>query len=423
MERAIIGRVSADDDSTEAGPRMTRFLLVFSGQVFSLFGSELVQFALIWWLTQASGSATTLATAAMLGLLPPVVLGPLAGTLVDRSNRRLVMMAADGVIAAATLVLAVLFALGLARVGHVYALMFVRALGATFHWPAMQASTTLMVAPRHLARVAGVSQALRGVANVAMPPLAALLLASLPLAAILAIDVATALVAITPLVFVSVPQPERRDPGDASSVWADLRSGVRFVWEWRGLAVLLALVSILHFWAAPAFALTPIVVTRTFGRGADGLAWTQSAMGVGFLVGGLLLGAWGGFRRRIVTVVLGISILGVSLGVIGALPRSAFWGLVGAVFVAGVVAPVVVGSFQAIQQAVVPPQMQGRVLSLARSGMDAMSPLGMVAAGPVADGLGIGRWYLLTGAIMVLMAGAASLVPAVMSLERRGVDP
>ena len=423
MERAIIGRVSADDDSTEAGPRMTRFLLVFSGQVFSLFGSELVQFALIWWLTQASGSATTLATAAMLGLLPPVVLGPLAGTLVDRSNRRLVMMAADGVIAAATLVLAALFALGLARVGHVYALMFVRALGATFHWPAMQASTTLMVAPRHLARVAGVSQALRGVANVAMPPLAALLLASLPLAAILAIDVATALVAITPLVFVSVPQPERRDPGDASSVWADLRSGVRFVWEWRGLAVLLALVSILHFWAAPAFALTPIVVTRTFGRGADGLAWTQSAMGVGFLVGGLLLGAWGGFRRRIVTVVLGISILGVSLGVIGALPRSAFWGLVGAVFVAGVVAPVVVGSFQAIQQAVVPPQMQGRVLSLARSGMDAMSPLGMVAAGPVADGLGIGRWYLLTGAIMVLMAGAASLVPAVMSLERRGVDP
>ena len=402
---------------------MTRFLLVFSGQVFSLFGSELVQFALIWWLTQASGSATTLATAAMLGLLPPVVLGPLAGTLVDRSNRRLVMMAADGVIAAATLVLAVLFALGLARVGHVYALMFVRALGATFHWPAMQASTTLMVAPRHLARVAGVSQALRGVANVAMPPLAALLLASLPLAAILAIDVATALVAITPLVFVSVPEPERRDPGDASSVWADLRSGVRFVWEWRGLAVLLALVSILHFWAAPAFALTPIVVTRTFGRGADGLAWTQSAMGVGFLVGGLLLGAWGGFRRRIVTVVLGISILGVSLGVIGALPRSAFWGLVGAVFVAGVVAPVVVGSFQAIQQAVVPPQMQGRVLSLARSGMDAMSPLGMVAAGPVADGLGIGRWYLLTGAIMVLMAGAASLVPAVMSLERRGVDP
>ena len=103
------------------------------------------------------------------------------------------MMAADAAIAAATLVLAALFALGVARVGHVYALMLVRALGVTFHWPAMQASTTLMVPERHLARVAGTSHALRGIANVSMPPLAALLLASVPLSAILAIDVATAL--------------------------------------------------------------------------------------------------------------------------------------------------------------------------------------------------------------------------------------
>ena len=177
-----------------------------------------------------------------------------------------------------------------------------------------------------------------------------------------------------------------------------------------------------HFWAAPAFALTPIVVTRLFGRGAVGLAWTQSAMGMGFLVGGLLLGVWGGFRRRIVTVLLGISLLGASLAGIGALPRSAFWGVVGAVFVAGVVAPVVVGSFQAIQQAVVPPDMQGRVLSLARSGMDSMSPIGMAVAGPVADALGIQRWYLLTGAVMVVMAGATLLVPTVMGLERRGEE-
>ena len=122
---------------------MGAFLLVFGGQVLSLFGSELVQFALIWWLTQESGSATTLAVAALVGLLPPVVLGPLVGALVDRWNRRRVMMGADAVIAAATLVLAALFALGVARVGHVYALLFVRALGVTFHWPAMQASTTM----------------------------------------------------------------------------------------------------------------------------------------------------------------------------------------------------------------------------------------------------------------------------------------
>ena len=152
-----------------------------------------------------------------------------------------------------------------------------------------------------------------------------------------------------------------------------------------------------------------------------GLAWTQSAMGMGFLVGGLLLGVWGGFRRRIVTVVVGISLLGVSLAVIGALPLSAFRGVVGAVFFAGVVTPVVVGSFQAIQQAVVPPDMQGSVLSLARSGMDAMSPIGMAVAGPVADALGIQLWYQLTGTVMVLMAGATLLVPTLKGLERRGV--
>ncbi len=404
---------------------MGAFLLVFGGQVLSLFGSELVQFALIWWLTQASGSATTLAVAALVGLLPPVVLGPLVGALVDRWNRRRVMMAADGMIAAATLALAGLFALGVAQVGHVYALLFVRALGATFHWPAMQASTTLMVPERHLARVAGISQALRGIANVAMPPLAALLLVSLPLSAILAIDVVTALLAIAPLVFVSVPQPKRAPDGgerEAPSVWIDLRSGFRFVWEWRGLTVLISVICVLHFWAAPAFALTPIVVTKLFGKGAAGLAWTQSAMGAGFLVGGLQLALWGGFERRILTVILGITLLGASLAAVGVLPRTAFWGLVAAVFVAGVMAPIVVGSFQAIQQAVVPPEMQGRVFSLARSGMDAMSPLGMAVAGPVADAVGVQRWYLATGGVMVLMAAATLLFPAVMRLERQGAD-
>ena len=363
----------------------------------------------------------------MVGLLPPVLLGPLVGTLVDRWDRRRVMIAADAGIAAATLVLAFLFALGLVRVGHVYALMFVRALGATFHWPAMQAATTLMVPERHLARVAGTNQALRGIANVSMPPLAALLLASVALPYLLLIDVATALVAIAPLLFVAIPSPRRSLAGGggapgAGSVWADLVAGARFVWEWRGLAALVALVSVLHFWAAPAFALTPVVVTRVFGRGAAGLAWTQSATGLGFLAGGVLLGLWGGFRRRILTVLAGIALLGVALGAIGALPASGFGGVVGAVFAAGVVAPVAVGSFQAIQQAVVPPELQGRVLSLARSGMDAMSPIGLAVAGPLADAFGVQRWYLLTGAVMVVMAGAMLLAPAVMDLERGGEE-
>jgi DHA3 family macrolide efflux protein-like MFS transporter len=400
---------------------MTPFLIIFTGQAVSLFGSELVQFALIWWLTETSGSATTLAVASLVGLLPPVFLGPFAGALVDRWNRRVVMMVADGAIALATLALAALFALGVAQIWHVYVLMFVRALGGAFHWPAMQASTTLMVPEKHLARVAGMNQALRGIANIAMPPLGALLLAATPLSTILAIDVGTALLAIVPLVFIHVPQPAHtlQEDKKGSSVWADLREGIRFVWGWRGLAMLIALISLLHFMAAPAFSLVPIVVTRHFGRGALGLAWMQSASGIGLLAGGLLLGAWGGFKRRIVTVLLGISLMGGCMAVVGVLPDTAFWAAVGAMFGTGLLAPMVVGSFQAVQQAIVPPEIQGRVFALARSGMDVMSPLGMAIAGPAADALSVQRWYLLTGVVMAAMAMGAFLVPALMRLEQK----
>ena len=411
---------TTDTSTTERSQSTASFLVIFAGQAVSLLGSELVQFALVWWLTQESGgSATTLAAASLVSLLPPVFLGPFAGALVDRWNRRGVMMIADGVIALSTLGLAALFVLGVVQVWHVYALMFVRAMGGAFHWPAMQASTTLMVPERHLSRVAGVGQVLRGIAGLAMPPLGALLLASVPLSAILVIDVATALFAIAPLIFVRIPRPVREESEESFSVWSDLRAGVRFVWHWRGLAILIAMISLLHFFAAPAFSLVPIAVTKTFGGGAFELAWMQSASGAGLLAGGLLLGAWGGFKRRIVTVLLGISLMGGCMTIVGVLPGTAFWVAVGAMFCAGVLAPMAVGSFQAIQQAVVPPEIQGRVFTLARSGMDMMSPLGMAVAGPVADALGVQGWYTLTGGVVALMACGAFLIPTLMKLEER----
>jgi DHA3 family macrolide efflux protein-like MFS transporter len=398
---------------------MVPFLVIFAGQAASLFGSELVQFVLIWWLTRESGgSATTLAIASLVGLLPPVFLGPFAGALVDRWNRRVVMMVADGAIALATLALAAVLALDVVQVWHVYALMFVRALGSAFHWPAMQASTTLMVSEQHLSRVAGVNQALRGIASIAMPPLGALLLASVPLSVVLAIDLGTALLALVPLALVRVPQPVRAVQEDGRlSVWSDLREGVRFAWSWRGLAILIALVALLHFFAAPAFSLVPVVVTKTFDGGALELAWIQSSSGAGLLAGGLLLGAWGGFKRRIVTVLLSISLMGGCMALVGVLPGTAFWVAVGAMFCTGALGSVAVGSFLAIQQALVPPEIQGRVLTLARSGMDAMSPLGMLVAGPVADAAGVQGWYLFTGGVIVAMAAGGFFVPVLMGLE------
>src|SRR5687768_9111369 len=146
------------------------FFTIWTGQAFSLFGSALVQFALIWWLTQKSGSATVLAIATLVGMLPQIVLGPFAGALVDRWNRRVIMMIADATIAVFTLLLAYLFASGTVQIWHVYAIMAVRSLVGAFHYPAMSASTPLMVPGEQLTRVNGLNQALQGVNSLVAPP-------------------------------------------------------------------------------------------------------------------------------------------------------------------------------------------------------------------------------------------------------------
>jgi DHA3 family macrolide efflux protein-like MFS transporter len=349
-----------------------------------------------------------------------------------------VMMVADGVIALASLVLAVLFRLELVRVWHVYAVMFIRSAGGAFHWPAMQASTPLMVPERHLSRIAGLNQALQGAAGIVTPPLGALLLQLLPIHSILGIDVGTAIVAIVPLLFIAIPQPAATEHaplgtpypllsrrrrwllGEASgllAVWADLRAGLRFVWGWRGLVLILGMAALLNFLVNPAFALLPILVINHFGGQALQLAWLQSAWGLGMLSGGLTLSVWGGFKRRVVTAMLALVLQGVGITVVGFVPPTGLRLAIGALFFAGFMNPIVNGSFFAALQAVVPPQMQGRVFTLVISACAAMSPLGMAIAGPVSDAVSIQAWFVIGGVAGVLMGAAMFFVPAVMQIE------
>src|SRR6185503_19066363 len=175
----------------QPGKWAARFFTIWSGQALSLFGSALVQFALIWWLTQKSGSATVLAIATLVGMLPQILLGPFAGALVDRWNRRIIMITADATIAVFSLFLAYLFATDTVQIWHVYAIMAVRALGGAFHYPAMSASTPLMVPQDQLTRVNGLNQTLQGINSLIAPPIGALLISLLPTQGILLIDVGT----------------------------------------------------------------------------------------------------------------------------------------------------------------------------------------------------------------------------------------
>jgi len=403
---------------------MTAFLVMWGGQVFSLIGSQLVQFALVWYLTATTGSATVLALATLVALLPQIFLSPVAGALVDRWNRRMVMMVADGAIALATIGLAALFAFDAVQVWHIYLLMFIRAAGAAFHWPAMQASTSLMVPEKHLSRVAGLNQALWGMAGILAPPLGAILLDVLPMQGILAIDVGTAVLAIVPLLFIAIPNPQRQEDPQAraekSSVLTDLRQGLSLVWSWPGLAMIIVIATLINLLIVPAISLMPILVTDHFGGAALQLAWMEAAWGIGMVLGGILMGVWGGFKRRMVTALLGLIMMGVGLAAVGFVPPTAFKLALAAMFLGGITNPVVNGSVFAALQASVPADMQGRVFTLLMSGSAAMAPLSLAIAGPLADTFGVQIWFAVGGLLTLSIGIGSAFVPALMNLEEQG---
>ncbi|GAB4497672.1 MAG: MFS transporter [Anaerolineales bacterium] len=399
------------------------FFTIWIGQAFSLLGSSLVQFALIWYLTEQTGSGTVLATATLVGMLPQVLFGPIAGTLVDRWNRRVTMMVADGLVALATLILAVLFASGSIQFWQIYALMFVRSLAGGFHYPAMQAATSLMVPKEQLTRVQGFNQMLGGLMSIAAPALGALLLSILPMQGILFIDVSTALLAITPLLFIPVPEPVRQTQTDTQSTprstfWADFKAGFTYTWNWKGLRAMVLMAALINLMLTPTFSLLSLLVVGHFKGGPEVLAALEGALGVGVILGGLILGAWGGFKKRIYTTILGIAGIGIGVTVVGLTPATWLWLAIAAMFLLGVMNPITNGPLMAVVQAAVEPHMQGRVFNLIGSLATAMTPLGLLIAGPLSDWLDIRIWFWVAGVITLGMAVSGLFNRDLLSLEQ-----
>jgi DHA3 family macrolide efflux protein-like MFS transporter len=404
-------------------PWKATFFTIWSGQALSILGSQLVQFALIWYLTVQTGSATVLATASLVGMLPNVVLGPFIGTLVDRWNRRRIMLIADSIVALATIALAVLFALDVVEVWQIYAVLFIRSLAGAFHANAMNASTSLMVPVEHLTRIQGFNQMLEGGLNVVAAPLGALLLGMLPMQGILSIDVITALFAILPLAFIHVPQPERNAvAAEKTTVWTDFKAGLGYMFSWPGLLIIGLMTVGINFTIIPAFSLLPLMIKDYFGGSAIHLSWVESAMGAGMIAGGALLGLWGGFSRKILTSLLGLMGMGAGTLILALAPASAISLAVGAALLVGLMTPMTMGPFFAVIQSTVEPDMQARIFSLLSSVGTGIAPLGLMIAGPVSDRVGIQAWFLLGGILCIFMAVCGLCIPAVMNMEGKG-DP
>lgn len=407
----------------EASNRSLRpFFVLWTGQAFSLFGSQLVQFALIWWLTLQTGSASALALASIVGLLPQVVLAPFSGVFVDRWNRKAVMLVADSAVAIATLLLAYLFWTDAVQIWQVYLIMLVRSIGGTFHFPAMAASTSLMVPQEQLTRIQGLNQMLQGGMNIAAAPLGALLVSILPIQGVLAIDVVTAVIAIGALLLVHVPQPAKAipaEPGQSefNSYWSDLSEGFRYFLNWRGLLVMGGMAMALNLVLGPSSSFLPLLVTDHFNGTAYNLAALEAAFGVGIIGGGTLLGVWGGFKRRIFTSLMGVIGIGVGFTVVGLTPAAFFPIAAAGALLAGLMSSFANGPIMAIFQAAVEPRMQGRVFSLIGSASMAMMPLGLAVAGPLADVIGVRSWFLIGGGVTIVLGFLGFFIPSLVNIE------
>ena len=386
---------------------LRNYLPMGIGQIVSLVGSALVQFALVWYVTKQTGSAAVLATATTAALLPNILLGPFVGALVDRWNRKLVMIIADLVVALATVVLAMLFATGAIQIWHIVAILLTRSAAGVFQGPARIAATTLMVPKEHLSRLGGINQAVDGMITVFSPALGALLLELLPMQGVLAVDIITAAIAIALLIFfVRVPQPKNKPKADKvtpRSLMADVREGIRYIVTWPGLFLMIVMASLLNMFLAPGANLLPLHVTTFFGKGAQELAWLQAAMGIGGIVGGLLLGIWGGFRRRVWTVLMGILGIGAGMLIFGLIPANRY--IISLIFMGmvGFMASISNGSFGPLLQTKVPPEVQGRVFMLLSSLTMAMMPIGLFLSAPIADHFGTQVSYIVGGSACLII--------------------
>lgn len=413
------GSVTPDDaQAAKLANWQRRFFAFFGAQAVSLIGSNIAQFAITWWLARSLESATVLAMATLMALLPGVLLGPLVGVLVDRWPRRRIIMMADGVGALGAAVLMVLFWMGAIEVWHIYVVTFVRSLAGTFHFAAVQSSTTLMVPPEQLTRVGGMNQTVQGINMLVAPPLGALLLELLSLEWLMAIDVITAVIAIALVFFIHIPQPPvSATTGARPSILGDLGTGFLYIWRWPALFMALLMSSVLNFLMSPAFSLLPILVLRHFKGNAFHLGGLNTVMGLGFVAGGLILGAWGGFKRRIHTALFGLAAMAVGTLMIGIAPAEGYWVALVGMGVFGIFNTISNGSFFAIIQTVVAPEMQGRVFTVLMSISQAMTPLGLLVAGPVADRFGVQLWYLVATVSILVMCVVMLLTPSMMHLE------
>ena len=364
---------------------MPGFTVVWVGQIVSVMATNMTQFALTIWVFELTGSVTALGLVQVFFITPFLLISPIAGVMVDRYNRKLMMMVSDLTAGMATVAILVLQAMGMLEVWHLYVAAIFQGLGNTFQWPAYSAAISTMLDKKQYGRANGMMSLIEAGPGVVAPLLAGALLPIVKFTGILLIDVATFILAVILLLLVYIPQPQRTQEGEQAqgNVWKEAFYGFQYIFARPGLVGLLTIFLVGNLFSGIQLTLLPPMILSRTGNDSIILGSVQSAGALGAVIGGVLMSIWGGFKRRVHGVLLGWVLASLPLIFLGIGTDLSVW--IPAMLMGTLFFPLINSSSQAIWQAKVAPDLQGRVFSSRRLIAWVTMPITPVIAGLLAD--------------------------------------
>lgn len=377
--------------------------LFLSSQMISLFGSSIVQYAILWHITLTTESGFMMTVYIICGFIPTFILSPFAGVWVDRYNRKHLIILADGMIALATLILAILFYLGYNSIWLLFVIAAIRAFGAGVQMPAIGAILPQIVPTDKLTKVNGINGSLQSMVLLVSPMVGALFFSVTTLENIFLIDVVTATLAISVLLFFLRVKPHKKaSEKQKVTYFADFKIGLQYIKHHDCLKVFFIFLAVFLVIMAPASFLTPIQVARNFGDDVWRLSAIEVAFSIGMIIGGGVIASWGGFKNRVITQSFAGVIMGVSTIALGVVPLFSIYLMFMLLF--GVAVPIYNTPASVLLQEKVAEDYLGRVFGIMSMISTAMMPLGMLIFGPIADIVSIESLLIGTGIALMLIA-------------------
>lgn len=393
-----------------------KYFTMLAGQSISLITSGILQMSIIFYLTAKTNSAMVLSIATLMGFLPQAVIGPFAGTFVDRHSRKGVMIGADLMIAATGGFLAVVSIFMELPIWLIMLVLFVRSIGNAFHSPASSAVTPLMVPQDQLTKCAGYNQTMQAAVSLISPAAAAFLYSVWSLSTIILLDIIGAVLACGVVAVLSIPNPPICPGESQNSFFRDMKEGYFELKKNKGLFALLWIGTAYMFFFMPISALYPLMSMGYFRGTPTHASIAEIAFAGGMLAGGILLSVWGGFKNRIFSIGLSVLVMGVSIAISGLLPTNAFFIFVICCTVMGLTSPFY-GVQNALFQEQLPPEYLGRVFSLLGSVMSFAMPLGLLCSGIFAELIGVEKWFLLCGIGIIAVAVLVFVLPVLRNVD------